>query len=507
MILRPMDRGDIRRPNARGGWKSNRSKAGADGRGGEGREICCMNGGAAAVPAAGRGSAVQPSQAGARPAAEGPLAKAYLFLFLFLYASYLGIYIYSLKLVWMIAFPMALMAWWYLPSAPSSQRLITAALSACYIYLAAMGALGTLPLLILLPAALYFVRSASSNESDLAWRVGALRVFILISCAVMIASTLSSDIASMRWELYGVQRFLGGGEEEFETEVTKQGGLSRFIFWLGYQYAAAIPLIAGPIFLGIEKPLRNLIAFVVAAVAILLCGERGTVVAGGVGLLFLLAMARNKARAAVALLALSPFLVVSYWIYEPFAFRREGTDLVSRFTTIEDYRDRLGIQLLALEMIARYPMGMMYAGRDFMEEAFARGLPPHSPHNGFLTAAVHYGWPVLAFELAILVRIAAMCFDTARCRDSTESAAWEKTCCAAMVSNFLFALFHNASFLSGEPMSILLMFLYSAWYERRRAEGVGGGRSDRPGALTGAAAQAAAGAPDGRDAKTAGVGR
>ncbi|MCX7804242.1 MAG: hypothetical protein N3A38_03530 [Planctomycetota bacterium] len=443
---------------------------------------------------------------------ESLLIRSYLFLFLFLYASYLGIYVYSLKLVWLVAFPMAVAAWWYLPGAPSSQRFITALLSACYIYLAAMGALGTVPLLILLPAALYFVRSAP-DDASLAWRVRALRIFILLSCALMIASTLSPDVASMRWKLYGSQRFLGGGEEEFETEFSRQGGLSRFIFWLGYQYAAAIPLIAGPVFLGIEKPFRSLAAFGGAAIAILLCGERGTVVAGGVGLLFLLAMARNKARAAAALLALSPLLVASYCLYEPLAPRREGADLVSRFATIEDYHDRLAIQILALEMIVRHPLGMMYAGRDFMEEAFSRGLPPHSPHNGFLTAAVCYGWPVLVFEIAILVRLAVMCFETVRCRDSSASAAWEKTCCAAMVSNFLFALFHNASFLSGEPVSVLLMFLYSAWYEKRRAVPLpDGGRGSQP--VSGEAsfapmptAVAVTGGPAGRSASAAGSGR
>jgi hypothetical protein len=204
---------------------------------------------------------------------------------------------------------------------------------------------------------------------------------------------------------------------------------------------------------------------VVGGLAMVVAGQRSSLVSVviGVGLLLLVA------RKIKGVLLMFGALAVAWLVLSPQINDLEDMrsyNLVTRMDQgSDDLSMRVNIQLWAAGQIPSYPFGVVGAGLDYKALApvyGGTGTRVIAPHNGFITRTLLYGWPVLILLAILAVHVLKMARESVCDQRFGEHLYLEWTCLGGVVAGSVNALFHNASVLSFQEETLVCLFLYAA---------------------------------------------
>ena len=143
----------------------------------------------------------------------------------------------------------------------------------------------------------------------------------------------------------------------------------------------------------------------------------------------------------------------------------EGTETLLTRLDGKDIKARVGWQVTALEVIAENPLGLSISEKTWEEEAVQGGADfslfgdeATAVHNSFLGAMLNYGW----LGIALVMSIALYLIKNIRqvLRYNIENVPYIECCkilAYVMVALTVQAMFHNASYLTNETVSCLVL--------------------------------------------------
>jgi hypothetical protein len=300
-----------------------------------------------------------------------------------------------------------------------------------------------------------------------------LGLFYCASILLFLATLVSPVARDLRMTLYAdtVARSASVEESGGDTESVdvQQGGFSYLLHTFGYQLAAGVPFIAG---LALLDPSRKrsywTLALASGVAALAMAGQRSAVLASGIAFIGLLSWTsgwvRKTAVAALVAAACAGFLAA------PGLEDVRTYNTALRFRTSADAENRLDLQVWTLSQSLRYPIGIAGDQVDYASIApvwTARG--PLAPHNGYLTRLLWYGWGVGALTLGILAVLTRMAACSWRAWRKQFAMPLECVGLWALIGVMINALFHNASFVTFNADTLVILFFYCASYSVRRA--------------------------------------
>lgn len=145
---------------------------------------------------------------------------------------------------------------------------------------------------------------------------------------------------------------------------------------------------------------------------------------------------------------------------------------------IQDYEsgntaDRLGMQVIAVNIILRYPEGLYILGKDWASEAMTLGYEPIRDINGdyaecensYLRAMVNFGWLVAALVILFFYFIVKEFRKTVwkYGGGASDSGLYYIFSTGVLLSLFILGLFNNSSILNLEPSCVTFLALSIVW--------------------------------------------
>jgi hypothetical protein len=298
----------------------------------------------------------------------------------------------------------------------------------------------------------------------------AVAVFYAASITLFICTLYLPAARELRASLYltGHTRTAALEADAFEDEDqnVQQGGFAFLLHMFGYQLAAGVPLLAGFAVGPTRGGVLAAIATVAGVTTLFLAGQRSALLGFALVSPLILILSHNR-RGILAFLGATALAATPIMLLDLPEIRKYNT--VDRLQSSADTRERLALQVWAVDQVARYPMGIVGAGVDYASIASVwtpRG--PLAPHNGYITRMLWYGWPVGVCTfglLGIFVLAAARSLRLRPMAHHTLELSW----LFASVSVMANALFHNASVVTGNSDTIIAMLTYLSVADVRRA--------------------------------------
>ncbi len=307
------------------------------------------------------------------------------------------------------------------------------------------------------------------------WLALGLGAFFAASFFLFLATVYLPAVRDWRSVLYLTSEktlaSLENGALTEEAMTVQQGGFTPYLHLFGYQISAGLALVFalatlrgsracwlwfGPTALGVMTLFlagqrSAFLGFLIAFAGVILLRRRfwtGLLLTGGLGLLVALVI-----------------------------YASEGVGDLREYNVVDrvqagdsDFTSRLALQWWALRESLVHPFGLVGAGLDYFEIA-PDLLGPRivAPHNGYLTRLLLFGWPVGFLTVFMFWVILRMGRASWRRYDGSPDAIMEMTMFLTLVSVMANALFHNASFATFNPETLVTLYLYGACYSRRDA--------------------------------------
>jgi len=244
-----------------------------------------------------------------------------------------------------------------------------------------------------------------------------------------------------------------------------QGGLASTLFFFSYQVATGIGLFVGEYFLKskIKKFFFLSCMVAIAALALMFSGERSPIIALA-AVCFVLAFIRGKISKMIIL----GLILIS--IYIPFREMVNNLIELRNVTVIqrimddkkqEEAYDRITLQLWALIKIPQYPLGVHGHGASYSSIVGGANVEDRtSPHNGYITRTLLYGWFLLLIVYLVFHKVIKMILIVKR-----EEFYETIPIIGGLIGTLINACFHNSSFLSFQPESLMLLMLFAGYFD------------------------------------------
>lgn len=308
----------------------------------------------------------------------------------------------------------------------------------------------------------YFIKN---NPERAIWATRILAGILTISMAWFTGEIISGAPSPIRLAIY-----LRGDEHAFMGSTIDQNGLSPHLFKFGYQIAVLSPLTIIMCF--IEKKWHWKIIWIIGGVfsifALIFAGERSVVFAVGF-VLFLFLYKRKHLGLAILIVLM---VLISLFISSKVSIRQ------SIFTRLQSEKgereaiERMRLQLHGLKIAANNPLGLIFTGTDWEEEALSSDVDFTvwhgniiAVHNGYLVRVISYGWILGIFVILVFLRL----FKTMRTlfsqKVNSEEIKYAQAVALSLISVLIQALFHNSSILSFDPTSVTVLFLFLLWFD------------------------------------------
>jgi hypothetical protein len=397
------------------------------------------------------------------------LWEIYLVLFLFLYFSDImpfpprPLFVYA-------SIPLAVLGVTHYRKATSSPQYFLKALMVSWVYQALMTQeifikplFGTLAVFYVVT---YYQRYGYDGLSTM--KIVVIGLF-LTSFIFFLATVISDTAVDWRGRLYaGVD---WKQLSDLMDKYNKQGGLTSALFYFSYQVSAGITLFYSEMITsGFRKSVcLYAILLCIGILTLLLSGERSPLLAVMISVIVIGWMIRQIRRTIVILICLAVLYFPVILLSERFTAQRENTNLIARLTNEGHHSEALGrieTQLWALCQIPFYPLGTHGAGESYFELIEDSDVEyAIAPHNGYITRVVFYGWVLMGVVVAVFMRIYNMA------RQIVHQNLYKVLpVFAALFAILVNACFHNQSFLSFAPETILLMMLFASFFDFYRSE-------------------------------------
>jgi hypothetical protein len=329
----------------------------------------------------------------------------------------------------------------------------------------------------LLALALYCAASRTLYHRLLATILVVLGVSILwFLCELLFVNPF------VRWRLALYADFYRTAPRYLTLERMRSG-LVPYLHLLGYQIAAFVPLALVPLL----DPVRNRRALVPAAatllaalLAMVISSQRSALAAilCGAGITLLYARG-GRAAVKVGLVALVVIFGADTVLKRDDVWAGNTLPIANIFeklASVQASRDaqfRIRLQVRAVELIAKYPLGLRVEGRSWGQEGFMHvhsrmeQAPRYNTgeiavHNGYLGIPLEFGLPFLFATLLFLRALwkTGRRLIVEREMFSERLRLWIVAVVGTTAGLFAFQVTtHNASFLTLEPVSVLMLAL------------------------------------------------
>ncbi len=306
------------------------------------------------------------------------------------------------------------------------------------------------------------------------WLTMALGLFFAGSFLFFLATVFAPAVREWRSAVYLTSETtlasLENGALTEEAMTVQQGGFTPYLHLFGYQIAAGLALVFA--LAALDRARFAWLWFGPTALGVLtlfLAGQRSAILGFFVACVGVIAL-RRRVWIGVGLgVGLAVLVGVVIHVSSGVTDLREY-NVIDRVQTGEsDFGARLELQWWALRESLTHPFGLIGAGLDYFDIA-PDLLGPRivAPHNGYLTRLLLFGWPVGLLTLFMFWIIVRLGMASWRRFDGSREATLEMTVLLALVSVMANALFHNASFATFNPETLITLYLFAACHDRRR---------------------------------------
>ena len=332
------------------------------------------------------------------------------------------------------------------------------------------------PLSIVIFATLYiFYYAGKKGEKYLQKITILIASFFFISFLVFISTLLFDSGIHFRDFLYSnldVTKY--EGEIGLDSIQFRQGGLAYFLFTFGYQIAGGTVLL-----LGLAMALKGknkmfwAMASIIAVTTLFVAGQRSATVGVSVGIILMIPFSKVR-RPALNLAVVLFLLIGSYMLISKTSSYRSTKNtsygrLLSDNPANHDILPRLSAQLIGAKMIAMNPLGIRNTNISFANEVImVTGFSIPSVHNGYIGPVLSMGWIFGIITFMVVIRILRMSKSTLKLPRTNINNMVERIIMASLISVMINALFHNPSIFSFSSESLVLLFLYTTWYDYNR---------------------------------------
>lgn len=359
--------------------------------------------------------------------------------------------------------PLAFLGLWYFQKATPTLRYLFATLAVSWAYQQVMrGEVGFKVILATFASFFIAIYFQQMGEEGLERLKNYLALFFILSFVLFIWTMLSDAVLGLREGLYMA---LPVGDFSVSPKIFRgEGGLASTRFFLGYQIAAGICLFIGEVYKrGLRKSILQLGLIAFSALTLILAGERSALAGVALALLVIGFIVGKPGK----IIFMSLILVAFYFPLKEVVNRipnPTNETTISKLTQSshqEGAWERIEVQLWALSQIPFYPMGIQESGVKYdtlvMTGNFAN---PIAPHNGYITRVLAYGWFLLFIVFAVFYKIVKMVIIIKH-----KKLFGILPVLGGLIGALANALFHNPSFLSYMPETIMLLMLFGAYFD------------------------------------------
>ena len=336
------------------------------------------------------------------------------------------------------------------------------------------------PTFILILATSYIIVFEKNNGSYSLNRITLfITTFFALSFLLFVVTLISQTGLLLRDFLYsGIDASKYVGVLGLDSTHFRQGGLSYFLFTFGYQIAGGTMLLIGMAIVQSGKlKVFFIISTIIAITTLFVAGQRSAIVGVGTGAILLFPLFKIKRIGFAVLLTVVLLIGSFYTVSKTIVFRGENNTSMGRLLgdnpANDDILYRLTAQVVGAKLILNYPLGIRNANISFSQEVFnLTGYYIPSIHNGYLGVILSYGWLFGAIIILVCYKIIRMGLSTLKLSFTETEHKIEIIVYASLISVMVNALFHNASIFTFSSESLVLLFLYSAWYDNNRRIGL-----------------------------------
>lgn len=317
---------------------------------------------------------------------------------------------------------------------------------------------------------------AVSRPSRMIWLWRAFVAFLVGSLLWYALEVLEGD-PFQTWRL-----ILFAGRDEVQWNNTyRYYGLATSLAVYGYQLSALLPITVGLSLYAARPWVRGIFLGFAALTMILVeySTQRSALLGGavGIGLLVLFYKQPGSSRRSLLLYAsILAGLVVLVFNRGILDAPYQASVVSQKLITSDDVSWRLGMQVAAINMLVRYPAGTLASGVTWEEEGLTDVRERYAElgaanavavHNGYLTRSVRFGLLYFIAAVWFLGRVAWLCWQIWR-----RPLVWPDplrlplalTIAATVSTVYVQAMFHNASVVTGDGVSMILIVLVVAGY-------------------------------------------
>lgn len=281
--------------------------------------------------------------------------------------------------------------------------------------------------------------------------------------------------------LYNFHLFLYQETDPHILYTRQRSGLTQDLHTFGYHLVVlSMFLITGCIASQHKRRLLFVFLTICTGVVVILMGERSVIVAIGAGVFALALKSRYRiGKLSVGLVLAAIFASMILW-HNPAEWKGGSVqlDVLSKITSDEmrsEVSDRFRLQWEGILVMVDYPLGLALVGKDWVDVMASRNYSLFDTwgriigvHNGYLGTAIAYGLPMFLLIIFVLCKLVSLALNLLSVRNADGQTDWS---CAAMgsalIASLTQALFHNASFVTLESSSVIVVFLSMAAYSRR----------------------------------------
>lgn len=307
------------------------------------------------------------------------------------------------------------------------------------------------------------------------WLAFGLGMFFAASFLLFLATVYVPAVRDWRSVLYLTSEktlaSLENGALTEEAMTVQQGGFTPYLHLFGYQISAGLALVFA--LATLRGGRASWLWFGPTALAVMtlfLAGQRSAFLGFLIAFAGVILLRRRLWTGLLLTAGLGVLVAIVIYASEGVGDLREY-NVVDRVQAGDsDFTSRLALQWWALRESLVHPFGLIGADLDYFEIA-PDLLGPRivAPHNGYLTRLLLFGWPVgllTAFMFWLILRMGRASW---RRYDESPDARLEMTLFLTLVSVMANALFHNASFATFNPETLVTLYLYTVCYSRRAA--------------------------------------
>lgn len=302
------------------------------------------------------------------------------------------------------------------------------------------------------------------------WATRVLSIVLFISMVWFVGENLFKELSEIRLTIY--QSYLQKLDDRVLLgTVAYANGLSPLLFLFGYQIAAALPLYVLAVFNEKNRKWKMfyVLGSVISLFAMLFAGERSVFLAAAISIsMFLYKRKSIKLAAFLMLLSLASMFMIS--------LHESERQVVARLQSAEqklEVVERLKLQMVGVVTIINNPMGLVYEGKRWGDEAASYGVDFRkfgneeiAVHNGYLGRVISYGWFfgfLIVLTMVILIKNIKAVLSCRSSEKDSQVISQAQIIAYTLISILIQALFHNSSIFSFNGPSLTVMFLFLAW--------------------------------------------